>query len=473
MKILYKIYKISQINPKHTAISSNKKISYGVLWQLASNLAFFLNKKKIKKICILQNENDDFICYVSMIASLMSGATYIPINSSTPLNRLKFIIESTKANLLISNKKPIGNFECKILSTKDVLKLKTIKNFKIKKSKKDAYIIFTSGSTGKPKGVRISRESMDHYILWIIKSFFNDKVIRCSQHPGIGFDLSVADIFGTLSGGGTLFPIQNTYDKLFLNKFINKNKLSHWISVPSAVDLIFDGNYLKKNDVKSLKKMFFCGEVLKKIHLQKIFKYNKNIKVINSYGPTEATVSCTSIKLNSKNFLNFCKPTVSFGKPIENMKIGFVEKNKKSQGEIFISGPQISEGYIQENLNVKKFKNIKNKKSFITGDICRIVRGNFYFLNRIDRQVKILGNRIELDEIDRVIGDLTSNTAHSIIYKNKIYSFFIGKNLKNNLNIKLNKYLPKYMLPNKIIKIKKLPKNKNLKIDEKKLIKLL
>ena len=84
-----------------------------------------------------------------------------------------------------------------------------------------------------------------------------------------------------------------------------------------------------------------------------------------------------------------------------------------------------------------------------------------------------MGNRIELDEIDRVIGDLTSNTAHSIIYKKKIYSFFIGKNLKNNLNIKLNKYLPKYMLPNKIIKIKKLPKNKNLKIDEKKLIKLL
>ena len=93
---------------------------------------------------------------------------------------------------------------------------------------------------------------------------------------------------------------------------------------------------------------------------------------------------------------------------------------------------------------------INNKKSFITGDICKIVDKNFYFLNRIDRQVKILGNRIELDEIDNVIGDLTSDNSHSIIYKNKIYTFYTGKNLKNNLNIKLKKYLPKYMLPNKI-----------------------
>tara|TARA_B100000029_G_scaffold481300_1_gene530249 strand:+ start:234 stop:1655 length:1422 start_codon:yes stop_codon:yes gene_type:complete len=473
MKYLKKIQNHSQNNPNRVAISLNSKISYSSFWQLAINLAFFLKKKKINRICILQSDNDDFISYIAIVASLISGKTYIPLNKNTPLNRLKLIIKSSKSNILISQKKIKEKVNCKLFFHNDILKLKKIRNFKIINSSKDAYIIYTSGSTGEPKGVRISRKSLDHYIFWISKSFFKDNDIRCSQHPGIGFDLSVADIFGTLCNGGTLFPIQNNYDQLFLSKFIKKNNLTHWVSVPSAVDLICNKNFSYKKDLSSLKKMLFCGEVLKKIHLQKIFSLNKNINVINTYGPTEATVSCTSISLNYKNYKSFCKPSASFGKPIIDMKIGFLGGTKK-QGEIFISGPQLSKGYIDNKiLNKKKFIKIKNKQSFVTGDMCKFINGNYYFLNRVDRQVKILGFRIELDEIDSLIGNLTKNTSHSIIYKNKIFTFFNGKLNENYLNIKLKKYLPKYMLPYEIIRVKKFPKNLNFKIDENKLIKLI
>lgn len=473
MKLLKKIEKFSKTNPDKIAISLKDKIDYNNLWRLANNFAFFLKKKNVNKICILQSNNNDFICYVAILASLISGKTYIPLNSNTPINRLKFIIKSSKSELLVTEKKIKSQIDCDLFFHDKLFKLKESKKFRIKNSSQDAYIIYTSGSTGKPKGVRISRQSLEHYIAWISKNFFNDHEIKCSQHPGIGFDLSVADIFGTLCNGGTLFPIQNDFDKIFLSKFIKKNYLTHWVSVPSVVDLILNKNSFNKKDILSLKKIFFCGEILKKVHLQKIFGANKLVNVLNTYGPTEATVSCTSISLNHKNYKNFCKPSASFGKPIKNMKIGFIKK-KNNRGEIFISGPQVSRGYLGNLIiNKNKFLKIKNKASFITGDLCKIINGNYYFLNRIDRQVKILGNRIELDEINNLIENIINNISHTIIHQNKIYSFINVWINEKSLKNKLKKSIPKYMLPSRIIRIKKFPKNQNLKIDEKKLVKYI
>jgi D-alanine--poly(phosphoribitol) ligase subunit 1 len=472
MKLLKRLFYFSKFNPGKIAVSLDTQISYSTLWQLAINLADYLKKRNINRICIFQAEEDDYISYVCMIASLISGKTYIPVNKNTPINRLKLIIKSSKADLLICKKK-FFKFFFNTMYHQDILNLKKIKKFQIIKSSNNAYIIYTSGSTGKPKGVKISRKSLDHYILWISKSFFQNKQIRCSQHPGIGFDLSVADIFGTLCNGGTLFPIQNKYDNLFLSKFIQKNKISHWVSVPSAIDLIFNQTKTVKQEVSCLKKMFFCGEVLKKIHLEKIFKSNKKILVLNTYGPTEATVSCTVLRMNNKNYKNFCKPNASFGKPIMNMKIGFIEK-KNNFGEIYLSGPQISEGYTNNSiLNKLKFKKINRERSFITGDICKKIKGNYYFLNRLDRQVKILGNRVELDEIDSLIESNTKLTSFSIINQNNIYTFINGKFNEIEVTNNLKENLPNYMIPKKIIRVRQFPKNSNLKIDESKLSKLI
>ena len=153
--------------------------------------------------------------------------------------------------------------------------------------------------------------------------------------------------------------------------------------------------------------MFFCGEVLKKIHVDKIFNQNKNVKILNTYGPTEKTVSCTELLLTYKNFKKYAYPNVSIGKSIKNMKIGLINKLKKNEGELYISGPQLSVGYLNnEKLNNLKFVNLNNKKVFLTGDICKVSKGKYYFLNRKDRQIKLFGNRIELNEIDCVIGEI-------------------------------------------------------------------
>ena len=146
---------------------------------------------------------------------------------------------------------------------------------------------------------------------------------------------------------------------------------------------------------------------MRKNHLKKIFECNKNIQVMNAYGPTEATVSCTIKKFNFKNYYNFCKPTASFGKPIKGFELSFASNNKK-EGELVISGDQVSNGYLNNSkLNNLKFIKKGNKRSFITGDLCKKINGEFYFLNRKDRQIKLYGHRIELDEIDNLISDKT------------------------------------------------------------------
>ena len=140
---------------------------------------------------------------------------------------------------------------------------------------------------------------------------------------------------------------------------------------------------------------------------------------------------------------------------------------------MIIEGIQVSTGYINNsNLNTRFFK--KNQKlGFKTGDICKKIDNEFYFLQRIDRQIKSHGYRIELNEVDNYISDITNEISYTIFFKNKLISF-VGKKIEEEiLKKKLSNYLPNYMIPVKFIHNKNLPKNINGKLDEKKLIKYL
>ncbi len=475
MKLLHNLKKIYKKNINNIALNyDNKKVTYHQFCTEVLNVSSFLKKKNAKKICIVEGKNEEHYYYVFIFASLLAGITYIPVSSNTPKLRIKDLLQISKPDLLISTRQYnfLKKLKIAFINPNKKIKIENDKKFKIVNTNKDAYIIFTSGSTGKPKGVRISRKALDNYVEWLRKKIFNDKVIKCSQHPRIGFDLSVADIFGTICSGGTLFPIKKNIDRVFLSKFINKNQLTHWISVPSLVDLIFLNTVNKRDKINSLKKVFFCGEILKKNHLKRIFKYNKKIKVINCYGPTEATVSCTYQNFNYKNYKNLCKPTASIGVPIKGTYFTLRRINSdKNIGELIISGNQVSSGYLGDiSQNKIKFIHRKKKRSFITGDICKKFNNKYYFLNRLDRQTKILGNRIEMGEIDNRIEEITKLNSYTLKVNDKLVTFIDGDFSKYNLKNKLINYFHSNIIPNKILKIKKFPRNKNEKIDETKLL---
>jgi len=299
---------------------------------------------------------------------------------------------------------------------------------------------------------------------------------KCSQLAPLGFDLSVADTYLSICSGASLYPIESQFDKLYPANFIKKNRINYLVCVPSTINIMLNSQTLKLNYLKSLRQIFFCGETLLKYQIENLFRVKNDIIVTNSYGPTEATVSCTYVNITKKNLIKYSKKEVSIGKPIKGMKIYLMNKNKISfkKGEIFIKGPQVGTGYLNKNQNLNKF--IKND-IFKTGGLWENILIKIYIFIGKKGIIKIkikMGFRIELNEIEEILKKkLNFNSCICIFFSNKIISFIESSKKYNDIKIKneLKKFLPSYMIPSRIHYVDYFPLNINGKIDKKKLIK--
>ena len=474
--LIYKILKkICNKSPLSIAfIIDEKTITYKKFLEDCLIFSNYIKTKKFKNIGIIGDY--EYLSYVSIFGTLISEKTYIPINQNLPIQKIKKIIKIAKIDLLSVSKNSEKKFD--ILKIKKInlenLSLKKTSDKKIINKSDTAYVIFTSGSTGEPKGVPITRENLYHYVNWLINNFKVKKNSRCSQFPNIGFDLSVVDIFSTICSGGTLVVPRNIFYRNFPARFIKKNNITHTVFVPSFIELMNNSSQLNMSNLISLKNIFFCGEPLYKNQIEKLFKLNKNLKIINAYGPSETTVSCTKLSLNKNNFKKYCDDTVSIGRCIDGMKIKLLNNlNLKAKTyELLISGPQVFKGYLNNKiLNKKKFIFIDKKKYFKTGDLVTKIKGNIFFKKRIDNQVKIKGYRVELDEIDTMIRKFGIYETKTIFKNSQLRSFVRSTKKEVPLILKfLKKKLPSYMIPNSIISLKVFPKNINDKLDFKKFI---
>ena len=272
-------------------------------------------------------------------------------------------------------------------------------------------------------------------------------------------------------------PANTLYDRLFPGRFIKSKKIDFLVCVPSLIDVMKNSSDLTKNNLRSLKSIFFCGEALLKSQVENIFKVKKNIRIINAYGPTEATVSCTYKEVHFKDLKNKKFHSISIGKPIPGMKIKLLNNGKfsRKRGEIIIYGNQVADGYLNKKENKNKFFfSKKNKSYFKTGDYVVTFNNEMYFKNRIDNQVKIKGNRIELDEITSCLTRYGIKKVHTIAFDNKIIAFYTDKKKYNQklVDVFLKKNIPEYMVPHYLFHIKKFPLTRNIKLDIDSLIKI-
>lgn len=490
-------YKIAQIY-------KDKMISYSELISKSDALACYLIEKLDRdKTPILIYGHKEFEMIISFLACMKSGHPYIPVDDSQPYERVKSIVQNSKTKLIINNSKLSYSFDEVIEIKKEELS-QIMHNYEgiipdesyHLKDNDTIYIIYTSGSTGIPKGVEIYLSNLKYFLKWCIKlynKYLSEDKIFLNQ-ISYSFDVSVMNIFSALILGKTLFTVDNemlsNYRKLF--HYFKGSNLSTWISTPSTIEIFLNDENFNEKLFPKLELVILAGEPLTKQCVENIYNRFPNVKVINGYGPTEATILSTYIEI-TKEMLNK-EESLPIGYPLEDSKILIKDDNgdileEGIKGEICIQGKNVGKGYYlnetaTKEVFVDEYIDSEKSRSYKTGDIGFIKSGIIYYCGRKDFQIKLNGNRIELEDIESNLKKITliKNAIvvlHKVKNENQYLCAFVMLEDINRINDKkvileikkeLKEYVPNYMIPKKIVLKESFPININGKIDRKLLL---
>lgn len=396
----------------------NEKISYAQLNSRASQFCNHLKKKRLSKDDIISIHLERSSNYITSILGVLKlGATFVPISSDQPKERIEFILSDSGSKALITNTLNFQNIDTEkitIINLDDSAQYIDNEKDEIEVSDYSldsvAYTIYTSGSTGKPKGVKISNASLTNYLNWSNKEYSHSDKFVFPLFTSVGFDLTITSTFLPLITGGELiiYSEGKSGPDISIMKVVQDNLVNSIKLTPSHLKLLQDEDLSQSN----LKVMIVGGEDFKASLAHSIQEsIGGNLKVYNEYGPTEATVGCIASKFVKSAHIDSSMP---IGKPISNMTAYVLDKYqnlvpKGVSGELFLSGLGLANGYSDEILTEEKF--LRNpfetkSKMYRTGDLARWNDSDeLEYLGRIDEQVKLNGFRIELSDIESNMAD--------------------------------------------------------------------
>ncbi len=462
-------------------IDGERKISYADFFNLINSISNKLLSESSKPKVVFDLKQS-IEAYALIVAVLNVEGIYCPLNPDAPIEKKMQIIDEFKPNFIVVQTQ---NKDLEFLSVSSITieELCREKNFsEIDKSyngENIIYVIYTSGTAGVPKGVMVCRKALNKFLEWAIPTYAATEKDIWGQFSFLTFDLSIVDIFTCLCSGATLLAMNDIPAKK--NRpagVIEKDKITVWHSIPSAVEFMIVNEKAKVYDFSSLRIMTFCGEPLRKHQVEFLFKKKPDLTIFNTYGPTEGTLFCTWQELKSDSYLDFCDFTMSIGKTIPGWNIKLNPIEDFSEKEIIIYGDYIGKGYLG-NVPDSKFKKFEIENNsvdgFETGDLVNEKNGNFYFSCRKDRQVKIKGFRVELDEIDFRIRELLNKTTVTVVKKDILYSFIETDDKIDQVELReyLKTKLEAFKIPNAFYSIAEIPRNVNQKVDNMELTKLI
>ena len=346
------------------------------------------------------------------------------------------------------------------------------------------YVNFTSGSTGTPKGVAVSHRSVIEFMAPFTELFhITEQDVMGNQAP-FDFDVSVKDIYSGLYTGAKVQIIPREYfsNPTLLMDYLQDHNTTVLIWAVSAMCFVSIMNALDYKTPKSVRAVGFSGEVMPIKQLRIWQKYLPDVMYVNLYGPTEITCNCTYYVLE-KGKEYALDEVIPAGIPFPNEKVFLLDEedqlvpvsDTKRQGEICVSGTCVALGYYKnpERTAAAFMQNPLNRsyleQMYRTGDVGRYdADGNLIYVSRKDFQVKHLGHRIELGEVeaDAMARDGVSRAC--CIYdadKKRLILFYTGDRDKKELEKELKEILPPFMMPNKTFRLEEMPLNKNGKID--------
>ena len=458
--------KIEALNPQYAAktayICGEKRLTYAKLYEEAGRIAAVLKAQGGGAVAVLGNKEPEMI--ISILACIMARRAYVPLEDNLPQARIAAAIRQAECTLVLKNGSacPDCGIPCSSLAE---LEHATKKPADGGAQNETAYIIFTSGSTGTPKGVPISYANLGNFTQWIC----SDEVLSGFEHPVVlspasfGFDLSVAGIYYALSAGGTIVTVSREEQKSFDGIFaaLQKNSAEIAVLTPTFMKLCLLNADFNEENFPRLRCCWFCGERLEKALCEKLLRRFPSLKIINAYGPTEATCAVCSAMITAE--------TLAAGEPLPVGDISSAAcKIEIENGEIILSGTSVFGGYIGAAE--------RTGGRFATGDLGEIRGGKLYCTGRIDGRIKYKGYRIELGDIEAnilAIGGVRACCAVAKRSKNgdtayiKVFVSAEPTLGEETLRTALKSALPEYMIPKVIEFLPQLPVNEHGKTDRR------
>lgn len=491
-------------NPESIALRfpDSREVTFEQLDQRCTQIAHWLLQKNVQKGDVVAIFHDkSTAAFACMLACLKVGAIYVNLDPDCPWERLRKVVDTCQPRIVLSFSEGRQHTQS-MLGTGTVVEdmLSQDVRTKIAEStgtKKDsatnlcssdpAYIMFTSGSTGTPKGAVISHGNVLNFIHWARAEYDIGPDDNLTSVNPMFFDNSVFDFYASLFSGATLIPItrQQVSDSRKLLNIVDEQQATIWFSVPSLLVYLLTTKALQANHFSALRKIVFGGEGFPKAKLKQLFEmFAYRLDLQNVYGPTECTCICSSHAVTAADFADMQSLT-TLGKLAPNFDYQIApNSDDPNTGELLLHGPQVGYGYYNDaERSAAKF--VQNPSHNLYRDICyrtgdlvhRDVDGNLHFKGRIDFQIKHLGYRIELEEIEVAIAAIDGIDECVAVYKQMPHGCgqieaYIASATRNHTDVvaELGRTLPGYMLPKRTHCMTILPRNANGKIDRTQLV---
>ena len=500
--VIHEFEKQAEIcNDLLAVITDEKSITYGELNILSNRCANYLIEtfSPAKNDIISVVVDDPILATISLLGIIKSGAAYLPLMSDNPPERISYILRDSNSIAVLTNiDLSHVDLPCPLINLKETVKSNDSNPQIIFDDDSLAYVIYTSGSTGSPKGVLIEHKSLQNLIFSLRMRIYSayDKPLNELMITSFGFDVSVKQIFATLCSGNSLHILdkERRVDPREIVRYIVEKKINVADLTSSLFAAMLEEGF-SEIDKPELKELFLGSEALPYRYVKAFLGHenNKGLNVYNFYGPTECCVESSYYKFDNNDPANAGHyPDIApIGKPIINTGVYILDKYLNLcpigvPGEICISGFGLARGYLNDpaksSMSFIDLAILNGARIYKTGDLGKMrVDGNIEFLGRIDEQVKVRGYRIELQEIEKHLRNHEEIIdAVVVLHKKELAAYFTsGVNPEvsrvetlhatslSKIKSYLGQLLPNYMIPAYIIRIEKIPRSVNGKVNKK------